>query len=113
MDLISIFRKAFTARARDEWLRLLGKRNLVACAVNTPRQSFEDPQMLENAYVVNYSHPDKGPMRIPGFPVHFSRAEVSNNMVAPKLGEHTDAVLKELGGYNDEEIARFRDAKVL
>ena len=84
IDLISIFRQAFNARVRDEWLRMLGEQNLVACAINTPRQSFEDPQMLENAYVVNSRHPDKGPVRIPGFPVHFSRAEVSNNIVSAK-----------------------------
>jgi crotonobetainyl-CoA:carnitine CoA-transferase CaiB-like acyl-CoA transferase len=113
IDLIAIFRKAFAARDRVEWLKLLGDLNLVACAINTPRESFEDPQILENGYVVNAFHPDKGTIRIPGFPIHFSQAEINHNIIAPKLGEHTDSVLKELGGYSDYEIAHFKDAKVI
>jgi len=112
-ELIAIFKKAFAARPRDEWLRMLLEKHLVACAVNTPRQSFEDPQMVENEYVVHSPRPGKVTVRIPGFPIHFSRAKVERHSIAPRLGQHTDVVLKELGGYSDVEIAHFKEAKVV
>lgn len=112
-ELVTIFTKAFATKPRAEWLRLFGGKKLVMCAVNTAMEAVNDPQMLENDYVVDFEHPHMGCIRIPGFPIHFSQAEVNNNLVVPKLGEHTESVLKEIGGYSDEEIARFREEKVI
>jgi formyl-CoA transferase len=69
---------------------------------------MNDPQVIENDYIVDFQHPKMGCLRIPGFPIHFSQAQVNNNLLAPELGEHTDGVLKEMGGYSDEDIAQFR-----
>jgi crotonobetainyl-CoA:carnitine CoA-transferase CaiB-like acyl-CoA transferase len=112
-ELVSIFNKIFAGKPRDEWLRLANESKLVICAVNTTPDAINDPQMIENNYIVDFDHPDMGKIRIPGFPIHFSEAQVNNNLIAPKLGEHTYDVLKEIGGYSDEEIARFRKDKVI
>jgi crotonobetainyl-CoA:carnitine CoA-transferase CaiB-like acyl-CoA transferase len=76
-------------------------------------EAINDPQMIENDYIVDFEHPEFGHIRIPGFPIHFSQAKVNNTLVSPKLGEHTDSVLKEIGGYSDEDIARFREKAVI
>jgi len=112
-ELVAIFNKAFITKPRDEWLRLFAENNLIICAVNTVTEAINDPQMMENDYIVDFEHPNLGHMRIPGFPIHFSEAEVGRNMLAPKLGEHTESVLKEIGGYSDKEIACFREDKVI
>ena len=112
-ELVAIFNKAFASKPRDEWLRLCAEKNLVICAVNTVTEAINDPQMIENDYIVDFEHPNMGHMRIPGFPIHFSQAEVNNNLQAPQLGEHTDSILKERGGYSDEDIAQFREAGVI
>jgi crotonobetainyl-CoA:carnitine CoA-transferase CaiB-like acyl-CoA transferase len=54
-----------------------------------------------------------GHIIIPGFPIHFSQAQINNNLLAPELGEHTNSVLKEIGGYSDEDIAQFRKDGVI
>jgi len=112
-ELVSMFSKAFITKPRDEWLRLFGEKRLVMCAVNTTPEALSDAQMTENDYVVDFEHPNMGRIRIPGFPIYLSQAKVNNNLLAPKLGEHTYNVLKEVGGYNDEEIARFRENGVI
>lgn len=112
-ELVSIFNKAFATKSRKEWLQLFREKKLVMCAVNTTTEAINDPQMIENDYIVDFEHPDMGRIRIPGFPIHFSRAEVTNTMIAPKLGQHTDTVLKELAGYSDVDIARLRKDKVI
>lgn len=111
-ELVSIFNEAFATRPRDEWLRLFREADLIISPVNTPLEAINDPQLTENDYIVDFDHPDIGRIRIPGFPIHFSEAEVNKNLAAPKLGEHTEEVLRGIGGYSDEEIARFREGKV-
>ena len=46
-------------------------------------------------------------------PVQFSGAERVTNMVAPTLGENTDAVLTEKLGLDASGLARLRSNKVI
>lgn len=112
-ELVPVFNEAFATKPRDEWLRIFRDKKLVMCAVNTTMEAINDPQMIANDYIVDFDHPELRHVRIPGFPIHFSEAEVNNTITSPKLGEHTDSVLKEIGGYSDEDIARFKKDKII
>ncbi|MBK5101233.1 MAG: CoA transferase, partial [Desulfobacteraceae bacterium] len=54
-----------------------------------------------------------GKIKIPGYPSHFSKSLVQTTTAAPDLGEHTEEVLTELGGYSTEEIAQMREEGVV
>ncbi len=108
-ELVSIFNKAFLKKPRDEWIRLFAEGDLIICSVNTQMEAVHDPQMTANDYIVDYDHPELGKIRIPGFPIHFSNTEINNNLLAPRMGEHTDMILKEIGGFSKEELSRLRD----
>jgi crotonobetainyl-CoA:carnitine CoA-transferase CaiB-like acyl-CoA transferase len=112
-ELVAIFNKAFLTKTCDEWVRLFAKKDLIISPVNTTKETLNDPQMIENEYIVDFDHPEMGKVKILGFPIHFSQADVNNNFLAPRLGEHTDRVLKEVADYSDEEIARFRKNKII
>jgi crotonobetainyl-CoA:carnitine CoA-transferase CaiB-like acyl-CoA transferase len=112
-ELLSIFRQAFSSKPRSEWLRLFYDRNLAIAPVNTPEEAFNDPQMMENGYVVNFKHPDMGNIKIPGFPIHLSKGEITSTMGAPKLGEDTDGILHDMLSYSQEEIAELRARGVI
>jgi crotonobetainyl-CoA:carnitine CoA-transferase CaiB-like acyl-CoA transferase len=108
-ELVAIFNAAFLKRPRDEWVRLFAEKDLIMSPVNTTMEAVHDPQMAANDYIVDYEHPELGKIKIPGFPIHFSGAEINNNLLAPKLGEHTESVLTEIGGFSEKEITRLRD----
>jgi len=55
---------------------------------------------------------DEGRIRSSGFPVKFHKTP-GRLGIAPKLGQHTDQVLAELGGYTAEEIAALRQEGVI
>jgi crotonobetainyl-CoA:carnitine CoA-transferase CaiB-like acyl-CoA transferase len=112
-ELVAVFNKAFLKRDRDEWINLFTEKDLIISPVFTTMEAVRDPQMTANKYMVDYEHPDLGRIKIPGFPIYFSETEINNNLIAPKLGEHTDSVLKEVGGFGDEELFRFRKDKVI
>jgi len=112
-ELVTIFKKAFLKRTRDEWVELFAEKDLIMSPVFSTMEAIHDPQMTANEYMVDYEHPELGRMKIPGFPVSFSKTKINNNLLAPRLGEHTESVLKEIAGYGDEEFARFRKEKII
>ena len=58
--------------------------------------------------IVEYDHPDVGRVRLPGNPIKMSGVTKTISRPAPRLGEHTDAVLGELLSLPAERIAALR-----
>ncbi|MBS0640922.1 MAG: CoA transferase [Acetobacteraceae bacterium] len=68
---------------------------------------FQDPQILAQQMLMEVPHPAIGPVRMLGFPMKFSATPCAVRRTAPGLGEHTDAVLAELGyGVAEREALR-------
>ncbi|WP_307874772.1 CaiB/BaiF CoA transferase family protein [Frankia nepalensis] len=53
------------------------------------------------------AHPDIGPARVEGLPVHLSETDWSLRRGAPRLGEHNRFVLGELLGVGEAELAEL------
>jgi len=62
--------------------------------------------------VLSTEHPTAGTLRMTGSPIKLSRYKATVRRPPPTLGEHTDAVLGELG-YSAAEIATLRDEGVV
>jgi len=109
--LLPLLRARFATRTTAEWLdRLRGR---VPCApVNDVRQALTDPQVLARDMIVEVEHPDFGPLREVRSPVR-TEGEIREPRRAPRLGEHTDEILREILNYSDSTISRLRSAGVL
>jgi crotonobetainyl-CoA:carnitine CoA-transferase CaiB-like acyl-CoA transferase len=84
--------------------------NDVPCALVNPIDRVHlDPQVLENAVLVEHDRAWLGPVREPRPPAHFSATPTALGRHAPKLDEHTDEVLGEFGVTADT-IAALRAA---
>ena len=57
-------------------------------------------------------HPTVGATRVIGAPIKFSENEASVRTPPPVLGQHTDAVLSEIG-YEAAAVAALRDKRVI
>ena len=112
-QLVTLFDQVFATRPRKEWLKVFAEYDLPAAPVNRLCEPVDDPQIMENGYITDFDHPRLGKIRIPGYPVHFSKADAKTKAAAPELGEHTDSILRQVGGYSDEQIARFRHEGVV
>jgi crotonobetainyl-CoA:carnitine CoA-transferase CaiB-like acyl-CoA transferase len=112
VGLIEIFDKVFATKPRDEWMEIFRKRGLMFCSVQHIGEVQSDPQALANDYVVPLDHPVQGRIKIPGYPVHFSACKAGTRSAAPKLGEHTTQILREMG-YADRDIATLRNEGVI
>ena len=80
----------------------------VPCAaVRSAEEFFDDPQVEAMAMSQVVRHPQLGNLRMAGVPWRFSRTPGAIRRPAPRLGEHTDEVLAELG-YGAERIEALR-----
>lgn len=110
--LIEIFDRVFATKPRDEWMKIFQKRKLMFSSVQDIREVQADTQALENGYVVPFDHPLLGPITIPGYPVHFGTLEAKTRSAAPRLGEHTEQILCEMG-YTDAAIDALRQEGII
>jgi len=80
----------------------------VPCAPMLSREEMrDDPQVIANELIVEQDYEHLGRVRQPRPAARFERTPTSIRTPAPTLGEHTDAVLRQLGKSADE-IERLR-----
>jgi crotonobetainyl-CoA:carnitine CoA-transferase CaiB-like acyl-CoA transferase len=106
-ELIAIFDKAMLFKSRDEWLEIFYSAGLMFSPVQQMEDVMSDVQALENDFVVHYDHPSYGKIKVPGYPIKFSKNSAGMRMQAPTIGEHTDEILSELN-YSPDEIKQLR-----
>jgi len=91
-----VYAVAATMTTADAMQRM--ERERVPCGVVlTPAELADDPHARAIGLLVDDVHPTAGPIRQPRHPTRFSATPASLGGPAPLLGEHTDAVLAELG----------------
>jgi len=112
VELNRIFDEVFAARSRDEWMEIFQAQGLMFCSVQRIQEVANDEQALENGYLTAFDHPVQGPVTIPGYPVHFSACNAGTWKAAPKLGEHTDEVLHQMG-LSKEDIESLRNDGII
>ncbi len=99
-------------RPSAEWIELLNEAGIPCGPINTIDQTFEDPQVRHLGIATPVEHPALGTVELVGQPVHLTSTPQHMRSAAPEKGEHTDAVLSELG-YDSEAIAGLRDRRVI
>ena len=106
------FRESTVAACEHHLIRIDGTAHPLAIYQADAEGALNDPQVLENDYVVEFDHPTAGRVKEMGYPVRFSETPAQIVREAPEFGQHTEEVLQELG-YSWEEIGAFREQGVV
>jgi crotonobetainyl-CoA:carnitine CoA-transferase CaiB-like acyl-CoA transferase len=106
--LMALVEAAFTARTTDDWLSRLHAAGVPAAPILGIEQVLTDPQVQHRRMVVEVEHPRLGPLPTLGTPVKIDGAMDLSVTAAPRLGEHTDAVLGGWLDYSAERLAALR-----
>lgn len=101
----------FATRTQAEWVELFIAADVPGGPVNSAGELLDDPQFLDRAQIVEHDHPEAGPLRLLGTPIHTGEPPVAVGP-APAQGEHTDEVLAELG-YDSRRITALREQGVV
>lgn len=90
------------------WLQRLGAARIPCGPVNNFAQALADPQVQARDMVLDVTLKTGETVRMPGNPVKLSATPAQAATCPPDLGEHTDAVLGELLGYDAGRQAALR-----
>jgi formyl-CoA transferase len=97
---------------RAEWLERFDAAGIPCGPILDYAEAFDTPQARARDMSVTVDHPVLGRVRTIGTPLKLSRTPLDARRRAPRLGEHTDEVLRTLG-YSDDEVAALRTAGAL
>ncbi len=110
--LIPLLQEIFLRKNSEEWLKILTEAEVPNGPINTIDRVFADPQVLAREMLVEMEHPE-GKYRLVGSPLKFSKTPVQYRIPPPRLGEHTEEILREVLGYDPARISRLREEKVI
>jgi crotonobetainyl-CoA:carnitine CoA-transferase CaiB-like acyl-CoA transferase len=106
-----IIEDALSDKDAQTWERILEEGGAPCASVRTIDEAVAHPQLAYRDVLQTVEGP-KGPMTLVGSGFKLAHGGGSIDRPPPTVGEHTDEILA-AAGYSAEEIARFREDKVL
>lgn len=94
---LAMIQETLLTRPAAEWLAQLEAEGVPCAPVLTRNEMIHHPQVMANELVQIYPHPQAGPLRQARPPARFSTTPSTVRSGAPRLGEHSNEILAELG----------------
>jgi formyl-CoA transferase len=95
-----------------EWIEAMNAAGVPCGPINSIDQVFADPQVRHLGLTRTVRHAALGDVEVVGQPITMSRSHWEVRLPTPEPGEHTEAVLGELG-FDAAAIAELRARKVV
>jgi len=104
-ELVKVLTECFLKDNTENWVKKLDKAGIPAGPVLDIAQMSRHPQVLARKMVQEL----EGSINVIGHPVKYSETPAAIKFGAPKLGQHTRAILSE-SGYTEKQISEFISA---
>lgn len=111
-ELISKLQEILSKKPAEEWLSAFRAQEIPCGPINSAAEALTDPQAVDRGMIVEIEHPLIGVARSIGNPIHMSATAVTYRRHPPRLGEHSDEILRELGR-SEEQIAELHAGGVV
>jgi len=112
-ELDRILEENFLKEKTDEWLKRFYELEVPSGPINTLDKVFADPQVLSRNMVVEIDSPSSGKVRDVGNPVKISGVDKFEYQPPPRLGEHSEQILRDMLGYSPAKISALRSKNII
>jgi crotonobetainyl-CoA:carnitine CoA-transferase CaiB-like acyl-CoA transferase len=110
--LIPAVAALFAGWTKSDLMAVCESIGLPYAPITRPEELFDDPHLNAPGAMLPVTDPVAGPMRVPALPMEFSGRRLGVRLDVPRLGEHSEPLLRELG-YSDGEIAALTESAVV
>jgi crotonobetainyl-CoA:carnitine CoA-transferase CaiB-like acyl-CoA transferase len=110
--LTALLEVLFRTRSAADWIALLERANVPCGPINRIDQAFADPQAIARGLTIGMEHAG-APLNLVASPLRLAKTPPEYRLAPPRLGQHTDDVLRDLLGLPAGEIARLRSVGVI
>jgi crotonobetainyl-CoA:carnitine CoA-transferase CaiB-like acyl-CoA transferase len=102
----------FGTQPVSHWVELLNRSNIPCGPVYTVPEMFADEQVRHLGVAAHVVRADGSTIQVISQPVTLVRTPATLQSSAPRIGEHSDEILREIG-YSDEEIGALEAEGVI
>jgi CoA:oxalate CoA-transferase len=112
-ELVVLLASELKQRSREEWGPLLDEAGVPYAPINDVKEICEDPHIAYRNMLVDIDQPGVGPMKITGSSIRLSETPGEVYAPAPRLGEHSEEILREILEMKPEDIAALKEQQVI
>jgi len=108
LALLETLDQVFRARPSEHWRSEFTERQMSADVIESYDYPTADPSARHNRYILDLDDPSFGPISALGFPIFMSDTPARLRSNAPRTGQHTAEVLRDVLGYGENEIVALQ-----
>ena len=112
-QLIDQLSKLFATQNAGYWLEIFDKVGLPSGPINELDQVFENEQIKSREMQIELPHSIDNKVTLLNSPIKIPTSPTKTHKAPPTLGEHTEEILKEKIGLDQDTVARLRDEGIL
>jgi CoA:oxalate CoA-transferase len=94
------------------WVEALNKKGIPSGEILSLEEALNAPQIVHRKTIKTVSTPDIGELKLFGLTAKFKKTPAVIDSPPPKLSEHTNELLEEIG-YSKEEIKEFKERGII
>jgi crotonobetainyl-CoA:carnitine CoA-transferase CaiB-like acyl-CoA transferase len=111
--LIPLLNEIMAAYPAEEWLTRFEAVGVPAGRIKTVPEVCESEHLRARGMIASMAHPAAGQVTVMGVPVKLHATPGELTLVPPRLGEHTDEILRRVARIPARRIARLREQGVV
>ncbi len=112
-ELEAILARLFVTRSREHWLTCLGDAGVPCAPIANVEEVTKNPHLLERRMILRAEHPSCQDLVVPGSPLKSPGSTAAPDTRSPRLGEHTEEVLREVLGYGESRVAELKSRSII
>src|SRR6202012_3184547 len=108
-ELFAILGDAFIQQPWSHWQSRMRAAGVPCGQVRSVGEAIRSPEAKERGLVTRIPHNTVGWVPNVSLPIRYSRTPIVDPVAAPSVGQHTEEVMRDLLGYDDEQLGRLAE----